>query len=223
MEVFVFVEGQTEEMFVKRLLGPHLAKRSVLLTPLRPGKPNKWGHRGYGVPPYKLLRPDIVHQLSSDPSGASRLTTMLDLYALPDDYPGFQEAVARGCPLAKVRLLEKAMADDIGDPRFIPHLQLHEFEALLLADPMKIAAVLPECHCGVQALADEVRDYATAEDVDEGEDTHPSARISRATTGFRYDKPLHGLSIAEEVGLPVMRKRCPHFAEWLAALEVLAE
>ena len=35
--------------------------------------------------------------------------------------------------------MEQALAEDIGDPRFIPYIQLHEFEAVLFADAGKIA------------------------------------------------------------------------------------
>lgn len=37
----------------------------------------------------------------------------------------------------KVAVIEKALADDIDDGRFIPYIQLHEFETLLFADPRK--------------------------------------------------------------------------------------
>src|SRR5580700_11160603 len=58
---------------------------------------------------------------------------MVDLFKVPQYYPGIAEATAED-PLARVRHLEERCAEDIGDRRFFSYLQLHEFEALLLAD-----------------------------------------------------------------------------------------
>ena len=55
-------------------------------------------------------------------------TTMFDLYALPDDFPGYEAAKAIGEPYARVAALETAFAEAINDSRFIPYIQLHEFE-----------------------------------------------------------------------------------------------
>ena len=60
---------------------------------------------------------------------------MFDLYALPADFPGYAEARREVDPYGKVRILEDALGNDIADRRFIPYIQLHEFEALILADP----------------------------------------------------------------------------------------
>jgi hypothetical protein len=38
-------------------------------------------------------------------------------------------------PFGYVQALERAFSDDIHDFRFVAHLQLHEYETLLLAEP----------------------------------------------------------------------------------------
>ena len=60
---------------------------------------------------------------------------MIDLYALPKDFPG-RSAQPRNPadPTPYVETLERAFGDDVGDRRFVPYIQLHEFEALLFAD-----------------------------------------------------------------------------------------
>lgn len=55
-------------------------------------------------------------------------TTMFDLYALPDDFPGYEAAKAIGEPYARVAALETAFAEAINDSRFIPYIQLHELK-----------------------------------------------------------------------------------------------
>ena len=38
-----------------------------------------------------------------------------------------------------------------------------------------------------------------------------------------YQKPLHGLLLAMEMGLNAIRDTCPHFNEWLNKLETIEE
>ena len=46
--------------------------------------------------------------------------------------------------LKKVESLEHSFAAIISYPRFIPYVQLHEFEALLFSDPQSFAIAFPE-------------------------------------------------------------------------------
>jgi len=62
---------------------------------------------------------------------------------------------------------------------------------------------------------------ARPEEVNEGKETYPSARIQRHVPQYR--KPLHGPLIAQRIGLETMRARCPHFHQWLERLESLGE
>jgi hypothetical protein len=92
-------------------------------------------HRG-GVLKYAPVKADILRFAAQEKAVADVFfTTMMDLYALPDDFPGWKEAEhLRRSPYKRVELLERAFADDIGDPRFIPHIQLHEYEAYLMCN-----------------------------------------------------------------------------------------
>jgi len=60
---------------------------------------------------------------------------MIDLYKLPMDFPG-KAANTRvpENPTPYVEALEKEFAKAINDRRFIPYIQLHEYEALLFVD-----------------------------------------------------------------------------------------
>jgi hypothetical protein len=217
VEVFVFVEGRTEEAFVRRLLGPHLVERGVYLVSRRPGKSSRLGRRAYGAPPYSSLRRDLLHQLRGDARPSIRLTTMLDLYGLPHDYPARGDVPTD--PQARAKHIEAAMRDDVGDDRFMPYLQVHEFEALLFAEPERIAAAYPGREAQARRLAADAGGFANPELIDDGPETHPSARIMAEIP--EYQKVTGGEVIALAIGLERMRDRCPHFAEWLAALEAL--
>ena len=63
---------------------------------------------------------------------------MFDLYALPNDFPKFEEAKKCADVYRKVEVLEEAFKEDIGDYRFLPYIQLHEFEALILSKPEEL-------------------------------------------------------------------------------------
>jgi len=62
---------------------------------------------------------------------------MIDFYALPSDFPNCDACAHLRDPYQRVACVEKALADDIKYHRFIPYIQLHEFEALIFADPSK--------------------------------------------------------------------------------------
>lgn len=63
---------------------------------------------------------------------------MFDLYVLPLGFPGKLNINPSLKAYDRVDYLEKAMAGDINNSRFIPYIQLHEFEAVLFADIDKI-------------------------------------------------------------------------------------
>jgi hypothetical protein len=147
-------------------------------------------------------------------------TTLLDYYGLPQDYPQ-STAPAASSPRGKVVDLEKAMALDVTSDRlwrFTPHLQLHEFEALLLADIEMFIVEFPDRSRDVGRLKAELAGLAP-EDVDGGQETHPSMRIISHIPEYEGLKASAGPILASRIGLPRRRKKCPHFADWLSELE----
>lgn len=221
----MFVEGRTEQAFAARLLMPHLAACGVYLHPpvqvakgRRRGRTLRGGGRRYGA-----MKRDIQRHLQ-DRSADAYATTMIDLYALPDSFPGRTEcqAGAEG-PYQRVAALENAFARDIGDRRFIPYLQLHEFEALLLADPLAFGAFFDQDDPAIARLSELVKGHASPEEIDDGAETAPSKRIAALLPDYALAKATVGPIIAEAVGLQRMRAVCPHFDAWLRRLERLGE
>jgi hypothetical protein len=149
---------------------------------------------------------------------------MFDLYKLPTDFPGFAQARRFGDPYQKVSHLEDSLAADISDRRFIPYIQLHEFEGLLFSDVQTLDTVLKVHHNNRPQLAklQQIRtQFKTPEEIDNGETTAPSMRLKRLYTG--YDKVLFGPLIAQRIGLDILRQECPHFRDWVSRLEALSE
>jgi hypothetical protein len=144
---------------------------------------------------------------------------MVDLYALPPDVPG--HAAARGLrdPCTQAEILEAALADEIKDQRFIPYIQVHEFEALLLAGPEKFTERFERMEKQIAMLLAECNRFASPELINDGRQTHPKARIQKyfPDYGEKVDGPL----LAQAIGLPQIRHKCPHFDRWLTTLENL--
>jgi hypothetical protein len=227
----MIVEGQTEETFVRDVLGEHLASFGVYAYPRQVETGRKriasagGGKRVFrgGMTSYQKARGDILRWIKQEAHSPDvYVTTMFDLYALPDDFPQFDEAMSKATPQLRVAALEDALRADIGFQRFLPYIQLHEFEALVLADPSKIAPQfeMEVSDRNVQALIELVQSIPP-EDVDDGEQTAPSKRIDRVFGGYRDDKSSVGPLIVQAIGLPQIRCKCPHFDGWVKQLEAL--
>lgn len=222
--LYLFAEGQTEQTFADTLLKPHLAQHQVYMhNPVLVAHAKKKGrvHRGGGRS-YLPIKNDIIRFLKQDKVSDVFFTTMIDLYAIYTDFPGTSEAKSMPTdPSEKIKFLEEAFAKDIGDPRFIPYLQLHEYEAYLFSDPTCFEYLNPESNQGVEALTEIAAQYKTPELINEGQQTAPSKRIINLFPSYGKAKPTFGPQLAQIVGLPKIRERCQHFNEWLIKLESL--
>ncbi len=211
---FILVEGPTEQGFVLGILAPYLESRALYLKPVtirtrhEPGRPAFKG----GYVTYARTRKQILNFL--DDTSASVVTTMLDYYALAQDFPG--KATLGSFSMAQDRALhlEEQFQTDIGDRRFIPYLSLHEFEALLFTSPEIIAQVV-----GATSLASSLnrikKSFNSPEEID---DQNPPSRRLRDLIP-KYNKRVDGPQIASEIGLDRIRRACPHFNDWLVKLE----
>jgi hypothetical protein len=215
----IIVEGPTEETFVRELLAPYLGQHHVFATARSAETGRRRGRifRG-GVVRYGKVRKDIEAWLKQD-SGAL-VSTMIDYYALPEDFP--RPVSPQGSlPIHQwVPQLEQALSDDIHDSRFVPYIQLHEFEALLFSDVEKTASVLGATSQQLAQLR-LIRDgFETPEHINDSPETAPSKRLLKLFPS--YDKPVFGSLALGRIGLAAIRQSCPHFAGWLHRLESLS-
>lgn len=213
--VYVLVEGQTEEAFVRELLVPHYARIGLYITPIIVS--TSPGYRG-GMVSYAKVAPQILRLCKQD--AGAYVTTLFDLYALPGDFPGkgLVSYPSRGTGHQKAVFLETHLAQDINQVNLIPNLMVHEFEALLFVQPKKFLE-WTDSEVVVTTLSAVTQAYATPEDINDGPNTAPSKRI--LATMSSYQKTFHGPLIACEIGLESMRNACPHFHAWLGKLEAL--
>lgn len=174
--VLALVEGQTEETFVRDVLAEHLLQFEIYLKPvLVSTKRVKSGFKFKGgVSQYGKVRQDLLHLLADRDAA---VTTMLDYYGLPRDFPGFSTRPAGTC-YQRVEHLERALAADLNDRRLVPYLSLHEFEALLFASPTEVQSAFPRSQVA-ELLAATLRSVGSPEEVNDGPETHPSARLQK--------------------------------------------
>jgi hypothetical protein len=221
--LYLTVEGQTEAAFANKLLTPHLTNFNVFLHP--PRFTGLHGRRRGRIPQGGLLN-TFVHALADmrtwlkeDQSPDARFSMMVDLYSLPSDFPDYAAGITMGTGRGKANALQQSLAIAMADDRFVPYLQCHEFEALVLVDPSKIGTLYDVPNVQMQALCDECAAFATSEDINLGQHSHPKYRIKQRAED--YDENVAGPLLAESIGLATLREQCPHFGEWLTRLERL--
>ncbi len=219
--LYLTVEGQTEQAFAVDVLQPHLAQFNVHVW--KPRLTGLHSRRKGRIPSGGLLNTfqhslgDIRRWLREDKSPDARFSIMVDLYSLPKDFPGYDMANEAGDPYQRVETLEKALAEELNDRRFIPYLQVHEFEALVLSKPEVFGDWFEKVGEKVQKLVAECQTFDTPEKIDNGQHTHPKARIKRYIE--EYDENVDGPELAADIGLETIRQACHHFDRWLTILE----
>lgn len=218
--VFIFVEGQTEETFVNSVLGPHLAMFNIYCTPVvAKTKINKKGvnFKG-GITSYNKIRSQILKLLRD--SSVSLVTTMIDFYGFPTDTP-FENNLSGKSALERAEALESLFLKDIGHQKFLPYLQLHEFEALIFVSPEITANKLnPDGNRSTyHQLQDISSKYNSPEEINDNPATIPSRRLLEIFPN--YNKVRHGSLVTNALGIGRIREMCPHFHQWLSNLERL--
>jgi hypothetical protein len=224
MKLFIYVEGQEEEMFVNRVLRSYLHPFGVIVQkPILAATSFRIGGEGTevtigGVTNYEAIREDIVNQFAAgDITTADVLTTLIDLYALPKNFPGCGEIETYGLTgSAKAEHIERAWKTDIGHPNFSPYIQVHEFEALILTRPSVLANYYPEHASGIEQLRNECALFRTPEDINEVKATSPSHRI--LTHVPTYQK-IDGFRHLQDIGLSELKAHCPRFTVWIGKCE----
>jgi hypothetical protein len=222
VSLYVVVEGQTEQTFVDTVLGPHLLSKGIVAhAPLVQRRRSGVIYRG-GVtnfPPVGNTIPNLTRQHTRP---GVYFSSMLDLDKYPTDAPGWDDAKSMSPPRRRAEHLETALSGHISDHRFIPYIQVHEFEALLFTDPQWLAFSFPSQQAAIESLVTVAGQFASPEDINDSEQTAPSKRIIAAIPDYDYRKPTAGPQTAELIGLPAIRAKCPHFNAWVEKLERLA-
>lgn len=225
--LYVVTEGYCEEAFVNARLQPYLLDRGVQAIPIIVMTArDRSGHKHKGGGHWAHWRNNIERVYKKQAGPDVWVTTMFDLYGLPKDFPSRDEIRRSTNASQKISIAERALEQAVqsfSEGRwFIPYVQRHEVEALVLACLDDLQSVLLDSKAdleGLAALSAEIGD-TPPEDINDGEQTAPSKRLIRHLPG--YDKLIYSGYALEKVPLSELAERCPHFGRWLGQLEAIA-
>jgi len=221
--VYIIVEGPSEERFVKGILAPYFERKNIYLTAEcvitgqdSQGKLCKGGGNSYAL--YKNHLEKRLKQFSTSPNYF--FTTMIDFYALPKGFPNSEKASAYSDKYQHIEFLEENFKNDIGALNFIPYIQLHEFESLLLHNIQKIADEFFDVSVNVKKFQEEIAKYDNLELVNSSKENAPSKRIDKYTDGqYCGSKVTSSFNILQNIDVDVLRCEYRHFDEWLTKIE----
>jgi hypothetical protein len=215
--VLVLVEDQTEERFVKDVLAPYFYSKNLYFYPtLLITKRIKDGpsFKG-GITSFAKFENDLNRLINH--AGDALITTMLDYYGLPSDFPGMDSRPTTGTLESRVVHVEKKVLDNFGSPSNLTiFFVLHEFEAWLFSSPNELPRVMTES-AKQPAFAAIRMAFKTPEEINERPQYAPSKRIKELFPA--YKKTLHGPITTSRIGLEIIRAQCPHFNGWINKLE----
>ncbi len=146
-------------------------------------------------------------------------TSLIDLYALPNDFPGKNECTRNPeNPRPYVESLERAFADDLGKTRFVSHIQLHEFETLIFSEPESLQLSYEGIDAEVKNLQKITSDHVDIEMINDTPTGAPSRRIIQQIPRYEHDKTTVGPDVTEYIGMRTMMTACQHFRDWIRLL-----
>ncbi len=212
--IYILCEGPFEEEFVNNILRPYFQRFEIYdLRPILMSTSK--GHKGGDVK-YDRLKYNIDRLL--DRESDIIVTTFIDFFRLRTDFPNYIEAQCQNDKIQRVELLERALSVAVNHPRFIPYIQLHEFEGLLFAASDGFDYLTDVSEKNLSALRKAVVEKDNPELLNDGELTAPSKRLEKYIPGFDKNKPFYGGIITEINTIEPVLERCIRFSAWIKIL-----
>lgn len=181
------------------------------------------GHTNYRIEPRNLegnchwvqIKNLVEKSLKAQKSAI--VTTMIDYYGRKENtFPKQTEANVINDIRQKVDFLEQAMKDAIDSSlrdRFIPYLQLHEFEAMLFNNYEVFDSNFVDDECEKNEIQKILQQFPDPEMINDSPLTSPSHRLEKIISG--YDKIVYGNLLVESIGLYNICEKNLHFKEWI--------
>lgn len=219
--IIIIGEGQTEQSFCNDVLQGHFNALGKFIQ-----NPTIKKTQG-GIVSWAALQHQIETHLKQDPT--AYVTTLIDYYGIYEHhrYPNWKATKMLADKNAAMDLMEKGMFEAIEvrlRQRFIPYIQLHEFEGLLFSDKAVFNNEFEESELlDYNYLIETIDDFDNPEMINDGLDTAPSSRLSKIIKGYysatENTKVVYGSLLAQAIGLTTIRKKCPRFNAWITKLE----
>jgi hypothetical protein len=215
--IIIICEGETEKEFCTKTLSPYFASLNTFIQ--SPLIKKTMG----GIVKWPELKKQIHSHLKMEKTAF--VTKLIDYYGLSakHQFPKWNESLKIVDKSKRMNFLEDAMKADIEDSlqhRFIPYIQLHEFEGLLFNDIDIFYEQIPSHELvGAEELKDVFRTYENPEMINDRKEKAPSYRLKSIIKG--YNKIVYGNYLADAIGLQKIRSKSPRFNKWLQQLENL--
>lgn len=147
---------------------------------------------------------------------------LVDYYGIKEQFgfPGWEESLSVVDKTERLHFLLDKMREDIPEEfryRFIPYIQMHEFEGLLFSDVHAFLNSFEENEIKMEDLQAAADAFESPEMINNSPETAPSKRLIDAIPD--YDKIVFGNCVAMDIGLEKIREKCPLFNEWVEKLE----
>ncbi len=212
--IYIICEGQTEEEFVNRILKPYFIShqiydiRAILMSTSK-------GNKGGDIK-YDRLKFNVDRLLQSEHD--ILVTTFIDFFRLKNDFPQFNNGLNKKNKIERVAFLEQALSEAINHSRFVPYIQLHEFEGLLFSSKDGFEFLPDLKPSNLEKLILAVNEKENPEELNDGALTAPSKRLEQLIPGFDKNKPFYGGIIAEINSIESILNRCIRFNNWVENL-----
>jgi len=209
--LIIIVEGQTEKEFVNVILRPYFSTKGIFDISVFTIKQS-----GGGLSKYNHIKTNILNCIYQS---NTVITTLIDFYGLPGNFPNFGGVANIDNKLHKVEFLEKSMKEELENSQknkfdnFLPYIQLHEFEALVFSSKESILNNFESNKIDMLEIEKIFREFDNPEEINNSVNTAPSKRLLKHKEG--YDKVVDGVRIIEQAGLNKVLEKCPRFAAWL--------
>lgn len=208
----IIVEGQTEQEFITTILAPYLYDHGVgVVTPICI-RTSATGRGGF--PNYEYLRNDVRRALASKDSNLV-VSMFVDYFRVPKKHmPGYEIWGNEQNHFRQVEMMEAEIGRDIADRRFVPYIQMHEFEALLFssnAGARKYWTIEKS-----QKVDEIITTFDNPECINTTPEGAPSKRLLEISPD--YQKVLEGNIFALEIGIDKILAQCPRFNAWVQEL-----
>lgn len=224
--IYILCEGQTEQGFVEEVLKPYLIATGITSVKSILINTNKKKNTAGGMCSFSQVQNHLEILFKSYIDNDYErfvFTTIIDYYALPGSFPDYQNSLSIKDKYERIEFLEDSFSSHIPESRFIPYIQLHEFEALVFCGLNYLQNKYPGCESKLKGLAQVLNEVGNPELINNNPNTAPSKRIINAIEkggkkSYHYNKPMTGKYVTEKVGIENLRKECKHFNEWIENL-----
>lgn len=214
VNIAISVEGQTEESFVKQILAPYFMQKNIFIEPIIV-KTKKLANHSFkgGTISFDKAMSEITKLLTRK---YDIVTTFYDYYGLHKDFIP-ENSLKDSYEI--IGLIESHMSSHINNKKFIPYIQLHEFESFLFIESDTTVNNLINCNKSIlEQIINKALQQANnnPELVNNSPETAPSKRILKGFSS--YQKIIDGTNICRDLGIQKICEHCPHFNEWISTI-----